>query len=336
MDATQQNSEKKSRVHGIVRDEYQRSLAGATVEVYTVGVRNQDLLGKATTDNQGAYEVEYRVAGPAASSSLAPREKSAPDIVVKVLDKSGALLSTSPAYFNAAPDLEVNIDLSGRLWKGSSELTVIIAAVTPFLRDLPLAQVTEDKDHQDVSFLVSKTGIVRPQIEALAMAARFESQTKIALAVWYALVRVGPVARPIGQQAATDALGELPSRAAQIFGTLMRENIDSLMTAIQGAIDHNTVAYAVTADLPALRRALLDAQQRYLKSHPTASQSPELKYEAEHRRPAGRSSCELRQAVQLQRHHAAAILDDAFAGPRVSEGKDGFPSIGVLARAPHR
>ncbi len=265
---------KKARVHGTVRDQYQRPLAGATVEVYEVGLRSQQLLCKAGTNDQGAYDVDYRRAQ--SDDSAAATATHAPNIVVKLLGKEGAVLSTSSTYFNAAAELQVDIDLSGRAWPGPSELTTTLAAVRPFVGDLPLAQLTEDKQHQDVSFLTSKSSIASTIVEALVIAARLESQTKIALAAWYGLVRLGPSAHPIGQAAATNALADLPSQATQIFGALMRETIDALMAGIQSAIDANTIAYAVTAELPALRRSLLDQQQQYLKAQPGASQSPQL------------------------------------------------------------
>jgi hypothetical protein len=273
----------KGHIHGTVRDHYQRPLVGGAVAVYEVGLRSEKLLGKATTNDSASYEVVYDRApldANAKPTSAAPSDRRAPDIVVKVVGKDGTTLGTSQMYFNAAADLQVDIDLSGRGWRGPSELDAMLAAVKPFLGELQLPQLTEDNQHQEVSFLTSKTAIARTDVEALAIAARLETQTKIELAAWYGLIRLGPSAHPIGQAAATDALADLPSRATQIFGALMRENIDSLMAGIQGAIDANTIPYAVTADLPWIRKSLLEQHQQYLKSHPIASQSPQLSMKA--------------------------------------------------------
>src|SRR5215813_10860269 len=94
----------KGRVHGIVRDQYQRPLAGATVEVYEAGLRSEQLLGKSTTDNQGTYEVDYSLPQPGEKAAA----NRVPDIVVKVLGNDGTVRSTSITHFNAAADLQVD------------------------------------------------------------------------------------------------------------------------------------------------------------------------------------------------------------------------------------
>jgi hypothetical protein len=259
------------RVYGTIRDNLQRPLVGAAVQAFDKDIRSEQPLGKpVTTDKSGGYTIDY------ARDQFASTDKDAADVIVRVYDANNKLLKESDTHFNAAHELRVDLDLSERPYSGLSEFEVALAAIRPFVGEVPLSQLTDDAKYRDISFLVSKTGLPQATVEALAMAYRFESDTKIEAAACYGLIRSGPTSHPIVTPAANAAAADFAARRTQTFGALMRQDIDSLMTGLQNAIDSNTIPYEVSDHLPLIRRELEDQQQRYLKQTGGSTAPPEL------------------------------------------------------------
>src|ERR1051326_580216 len=250
----------KYRVYGTIRDNLQCPLAGAQVRAFDKDIRDEQALGRPVrSDKNGDYAVNY------ARDQFARTDKTAADVIVRVYDAKKKLLKESDVYFNAPPELQVDLDLSGHAYSGPSEFEVTLAAIKPFVGRLPLAQLTDDATHQALAFLVSKTGLTQAAVEALAMAFRFEQDTKIEAQVYYGLIRQGPASHPLVAPAANAPAGDFATRSTQSFGALMRQNIDALMAGLQNAIDANTVPFALNGQLPAVRRELVAQQQLYLK-----------------------------------------------------------------------
>lgn len=258
-------------VYGTVRDQYQRPMNGVMVKAFDEDIRGEQPLGRRTrTDDRGAYKIAYT------RTQFAKTDKSAADIVVRAYGRGGKLLKESGTTFNAPAELQVDIDLSPAPYPGPSEFEQTVESIKPFVGRLPLSQLKEDSEHQDISFLTSKSGLARATIETLAMAFRFEKSTKIEASVFYGLIRQGPPNNALASVASFSSATTFDSKASQTYGVLMREGVDALMTGVQGAVASNIIPYCVTADLPKIGKELSAAQRRYLKGNPQPQASSNL------------------------------------------------------------
>lgn len=258
-------------VFGTVRDEFQRPMPGVTVKAADKDIRSEQPLGKpATTDASGAYHIAY------AEADFAYTDLLAPDIVVRALGPDGQLLEESAVFYNAPRQLRVDLDLSGRSYAGPSQFEQTLQTITPFIGELPPSDLTEDQKDQDLTFLTNKTGLARGRVEAFAMAFRFEKNTDIQAAVYYGLIQHGPATTTLTQPTAASSATSFESKATFTFAALMRQDIDTLITTVQGAIGANVIPFSLSGELDSIREQLIAAQKQYLKTAPGPASPPSL------------------------------------------------------------
>jgi hypothetical protein len=268
--ATQPSQNGNYQVYGIVRDALQKPLAGVTVRVSDKDIRSEQSLGQGPTDASGAYRVSYT------QKEFASTDLLAPDIVVRVFGANQQLLKESQVFYNAPPQLRVDIDLSGQSYAGPSEFEQTCDTIQPFLGDLSPSDLTDDGKHQDITFLVNKTGLRRGQVEGFAMAFRFYRSTQIEAAVFYGLIQHGPSTMPLTNPTGGSAAATFDAKAALIFAGLMRQDIDSLISTLKSATAANVVPYSLTGELDGIRKQLIAAEQRYAQGNPGQTSPPEL------------------------------------------------------------
>ncbi len=149
------------RVTGTVRDKLQRPLPGVVVRVTDKDIRSEQPLGQAVvTDASGAYQVSYT------EKEFASTDLLAPDIVVRVFGPNEQLLKESEVFYNAPPQLRVDLNLSDQDYPGPSEFEQTAKTIAPFLGKLPPSELTENQKDQDITFLTNKTGLPREHVEA--------------------------------------------------------------------------------------------------------------------------------------------------------------------------
>ena len=259
------------RVFGVVRDALQNPLESVTVKAFDKDIRSEQPLGKpAITDAAGAYQIDY------AQEEFAQTDFLAADIIVRVYGRDEQSLKESDVVYNASRQLRVDINLSAQSYTGPSEFELTVQAITPFLGKLPPAELTEDQQTQDITFLTNKTGLQRSRVEAFALAFRFGNKTQIESSVFYGLIQHGPATSTLAQPTAIVSSTSLDSKATLIFAALMREDIDGLMSALQAAVVANIIPYSVSGDYDSTRRQLLAAQQNYLQTNPAPSSPANL------------------------------------------------------------
>ena len=79
-------------------------MAGLIVKAVDKDILNEQLLGRATTDAEGRYEITF------SSRQIGKEKKGGPDIVVRVFDQKGYVLGESAKFSNTPT--EVRIDLA--------------------------------------------------------------------------------------------------------------------------------------------------------------------------------------------------------------------------------
>jgi Tc toxin complex TcA C-terminal TcB-binding domain/Neuraminidase-like domain/Salmonella virulence plasmid 28.1kDa A protein len=156
-------------VFGIVRDARGKPLAKMTVRAVDRDFRAEQPLGQDETDIEGAYEIEYF------ARQFQRSEKGSADLVVQVLDASGASLAAAPALFNAPTSAEVNITVPAESLFPGDLFERIASALTPILQGFKVADIEEDDAHQDLSFLVGETGLEMALLARFVLAHRIDA-----------------------------------------------------------------------------------------------------------------------------------------------------------------
>jgi hypothetical protein len=171
-------SEKTRRyvVHGTVKDANGRELSGAKVVLLWERIRKSRILASGKTTEEGTYRLRYSPPDDAPEPLLILVEVSSPRLRKP--------LKSSPAA--AQPDLLVDLQVEP---EDRSEFTTLVRTIEPLLDGLPLSDVVESSEHQDISFLVKETGKGTEQIMRLVAAVRLEEAYEIPAAAFYGFLQ---------------------------------------------------------------------------------------------------------------------------------------------------
>ncbi|MFF4293562.1 neuraminidase-like domain-containing protein [Streptomyces vinaceus] len=160
------------KVSGTVRDQFGQTMKDVTVQAFDRGLRTEESLGpEESVCQDGRYEISY-----SEPDSKAAYKGSAN--LVLVVAKAGTVLFRSPVHYNAPADFEVDLNLQGAVYSGPSEWEVQTGAITPLLGTLNPIDLREDKQIQDVSFLVGETGYTASEIGTWVASWRLADRTQ--------------------------------------------------------------------------------------------------------------------------------------------------------------
>lgn len=158
-------------------------VSGVTVRAYDRDLRSQQLLGEATTDEDGHYEIIYT------SDQFTDDERESADLVIRAFNESGTELNAdsdrTDTIFNAERKEVVDLKIVSDELVRPSEYTRLVAAITSVMGDAALADLTED----DIRFLANDTGQKEDSIRFLSQAAQLQEEYNIPEAVFYGLAR---------------------------------------------------------------------------------------------------------------------------------------------------
>ena len=135
--------------------------AGTLVRAFDRDMRTEELLGDATTDRDGRYEIRY------SSAQFGRAETGGADLVVSVCNERGLELVRSGILFNAGAEAVVDLVVPWEV-EGRSEYERLLAVVTPLLQDVAVAELTDE----DVAFLAGGTGEDQQRIVWIRESAR--------------------------------------------------------------------------------------------------------------------------------------------------------------------
>src|SRR5450631_2086268 len=102
------------KVYGIVYDQWIEPMECVPVMVFVKGMRSEHLLAEGKTDERGNYSITY------SKDKLTKDDAGGANLVVKVYGSDGEPICTSPVNYNAASQLQVNINLGPRAYMGPS------------------------------------------------------------------------------------------------------------------------------------------------------------------------------------------------------------------------
>src|SRR6185369_17641494 len=159
-----------------------------------------ELLGDATTDAQGGFQIAYTLdqfkTGDGTSLFQRPGDKNA-DLSFRVFNQTGQELSITSIQgnrdvgpdqiiFNAPIQLAVNIFVNPPQEAATSEFERLLNLITPIIEDVPLSQLTDE----DIRFILSdldagQQGEIPNRIEWLRRCALLVQNTDLPLAALY-------------------------------------------------------------------------------------------------------------------------------------------------------
>ena len=195
-------------VHGRVVNADGSPVANARIRVEHVELGNRTLLGSATTDRGGAFDIEYS----GADESTATATNMA--VVVTATDAAaGTEIARTPVITDPRPRHKVDLltsDISE--YKGQPEYSRVSAAIA--------AETSDVLSAEDLEVLVARTGLTADQVAMVIQAERIASARGIPVEASYALMRAGLPA-------------DVPGQLAQ--------SSETIRTALQKAVDNNLV-----------------------------------------------------------------------------------------------
>jgi peptidoglycan hydrolase-like protein with peptidoglycan-binding domain len=179
-------------VSGVVVAPSRGTVPGLTVVISDHSLRQDDTLVQAQTDANGRYSAGYLL------SAVRARGKDAPDLLITVLsDKTR--LGSSEIRYDAGPVEVIDVLLDADPTSLVSEHAAIGQAVAAHF-DGDLADLREDEQHADLTYLSRKTGWDARAVALAATASQLAGQaaqqdgTTLTSEHFYALLRSGVAA----------------------------------------------------------------------------------------------------------------------------------------------
>jgi Tc toxin complex TcA C-terminal TcB-binding domain/ABC toxin N-terminal region/Neuraminidase-like domain len=222
------------------------TLVGVTVSAVDRDLRAEQGLGTATTDADGSYRISY------GRAQFARVEKDSADLLLRVL-RGTHVIHTSPIMFNVGPDHEVDLVVLGE--DPPSEYETLLGELSGLVQGHRLAELTEDRDHDDITFLAGETGRDEVQILFVVLAFRLAARTHVRPEVFYGLFR-----------------SNLPTDLAD----LLSQDIDVCRRGLESAIDENLVPSSLRELLDDIMRQLADLRVEIAVTAPDDAHRPVL------------------------------------------------------------
>jgi hypothetical protein len=229
--------------------------AGVIVRAVDQDLRREQPLGphapkfeqETRTDDAGCYEIRYR------RTQFKRAEIKNADLIVRVLDANGAVVTSSPTTFNAPAEATIDLTLSGAVAGQPSEYDRLVAVLSPVLHDADPPEVTSLKS-TDLDFLAGETGQDRAHLTALLDAVTLYQDATAAL-------RTSPIGAAgdasttaVWTQPATKAITS-PDLLVPAFYGLLREGLSAdwaqLLQAGESAISSSLVSAVTDGIIPA-------------------------------------------------------------------------------------
>jgi hypothetical protein len=219
-------------VLGQVQQEDQNPVAGITVRVFNKGLRKENLLGQAVTDEQGKFEVAYT---PEYRS-----DKSRWCLILRAFDSAATEVAASEIVFDPKPFETVDL-LIGEMLRGQSEFNELEHKLGSYLTEEEIHPA--DVTIEEARYLVRKLGLPIEQVEAYVSAARLGRETGLRIDALYAFSRQNlPTRLPALLGQSPEVLREALERALadNLVPPGLRDEIERTVDRMQELIVQHT------------------------------------------------------------------------------------------------
>jgi peptidoglycan hydrolase-like protein with peptidoglycan-binding domain len=178
----QRSSRVESLVHGYVRQYDGTPLSNTTILAFDRDLRNEELIGRAITDQFGSYEIAYT------SEKFRRSEKERADLIVRATNSAGETIASSSTIFNAPSVTNINLVAGGGEYHGPSEYERLFVEIDPLRDGESWDKITEQ---DDIDFLASETGQNLQHIFLLVKSKKIEKETQLPPEALYGAFREG-------------------------------------------------------------------------------------------------------------------------------------------------
>jgi hypothetical protein len=171
-------TQQRYAVKGKVTDKANNPLPDLQVQAIRRFFRKEIPIGSGQTNEQGEYNISYFVSDA---------DESGLNLALKVFDRKGKLLHQTGVHHNVPKEAEIDIQVP-TVFPGFSEFERMARMLQPLLeKGLTFADLEQDDEHDDTSFLSGKTGIEVSRIARFVMAHKL-AQHCIQPEFWFALL----------------------------------------------------------------------------------------------------------------------------------------------------
>ncbi len=222
-------------VQGTVRDANGQGLAALSVQVFEKTLRQENLLGEGKTQQGGSYTIMYR---PPIDTKAANAHF---NLIVKALNVQGQVWLTSPIVFDAQAKEQVNLMVGGGTYAGNSTYEALLAAIQPSLDGVPVGQLAETDEHQDITFVANDSNQDSEAVMRLVVSFRLQEMTDLVPEVFFAFLQQGlPTNVPRSLLTASDHFKQID---------LLLHNTLSGIVALTASIQQNTLQLALKKNI---------------------------------------------------------------------------------------
>ena len=247
-----------------------KPFTGGLMRAYDKDLRSEELLGEVQIDNDGGYEITY------SPEQFGRAEKATADLRISACTRDGSEVASSPILFNAGAEETVDLVIGGEAYRGPSEYEQLVDELTPLLQELSLAELTEDEEHQDITFLSGETGRDPLHIDLLIKAHGLMQTTEVQAEVFYGFFREDlPTALPalLAQSPDVQRQGLLRAASNNIIPPRFGEQADTILDQLKRLIVKQAFepqAEVGRATLPELLGTIIpdrQQQERFLSAY---------------------------------------------------------------------
>jgi Tc toxin complex TcA C-terminal TcB-binding domain/Neuraminidase-like domain/Salmonella virulence plasmid 28.1kDa A protein len=271
--------------------------AAASVPVVAVDLdlRSEEILGRATTNRDGEYEIRYSL------GQFRKLDKGNADLRVRALRADGTELAASSILFNAPA--ESVIDLTIGAGEGAPSLFErIAAALQPALGVIAVRELEEDGTHQDLAFLAGETRLEKPLLARYAIAHRL-TQPELPPEFWFALLG--------GSVFTYDANVSLPEQAQTVLTSAISLDSTAVRRSLNSAFTANELRESLREQAPAWTETFLS----FAASRAAAGGDPSFLKDALQHAGLPREKGERFARLFTELKSASAVLDAITSDP---------------------
>jgi hypothetical protein len=182
------NNSERLIVYGKVTDRHNRPLRGLLVQAFDRDMRSEELVGEAITGQDGQYVINYT------SEKFSRAEKNSADLLMRVFAEGESKValyedSLDSVRFNCSALEEIDIHIGRLILPEVNEFDQVLGEIGPLIERLSPADLQEDDNNRDITFLTRETSIAQEKLEYMVVAHRMAQQMETNPAFYYALLR---------------------------------------------------------------------------------------------------------------------------------------------------
>ena len=214
--------ENQYSIKGTVRQSDGNPLSHFRVVAYDRDLRSRELLGEAETGKNGQYEIGY------SEELIADLERGAADIFIEIFAGEDVqklqVLAVSETLFNAPANAVIDITVPAESYPPLSEYERLAESLQPLHEGLSPAELEENQEHRDITFLTGETGWDESKLIRYALAHRLTGKSQLAAEFWYAVL-----SSPVLLEASAESLAERTENILKLLPSFSESAVRDLL-----------------------------------------------------------------------------------------------------------